>query len=298
MLPTARLNALSSGLDLGETGGQAQVLNWNYAAHLPSNLPHRHTFFEVCTVGTRGEGEFLVEGARHSIHGGDTFFARPGVIHQIVNTASPDMELFWVCFALQGSGDVARAFAASDVLVVRDERIGAIWNALVTAAHSTTAGSMEVMGTLSGALLQAILGAGSDLPVSTVLPAPDFHAQQARMAVRFVQDNLARPLTLNEIAGHLHVSPRQLTRLFSQFTGTSPAAYIECARIDRAEALLLKSSLSLKAIAREVGYADAAHFSRVFSKRNGNPPGDFRRRGGPLIERASGPNIQRLGDLV
>ncbi|BCM93832.1 HTH-type transcriptional activator Btr [Abditibacteriota bacterium] len=298
MLPVQRLNALSASLDLGESGGHAQVLNWNYASHLPDNLPHRHTFFEICTIGTYGEGEFFVEKGSHPIRRGDTFFARPGVIHQIVNTAAPHMELFWVSFSLEGSGDLARAFAKSDVLVAQDERIGAIWTGLATAATSTTAGSSEVVRSLSCALLQAILGAGSDLPASATLPSPDFHAHQARLAVRFVHDNLARPLSLNEIAAHVHVSSRQLTRLFAQFTGTSPAAYIERARMDRAEALLLKSSLSLKAIAHEVGYADAAHFSRVFSKRSGNPPGDFRRRGGPIVERPSGSNIQRLGDLV
>lgn len=278
--------------------GIAQILNWNYSPHLPDNLPHRHTFFEICTIGAHGKGEFLVEGGAHSIRSGDTFFARPGVIHQIVNTASPSMELFWVCFALSGSGEIGRAFAESDALVVNDGRIGTVWNALAVAATFVTAGSGEVMRSLCRGLLQAIVGAGSDLPESDAHPLPDFPAHQARLAVRFVHDNLARPLTLNEIAAHLHVSPRQLTRLFGQFTGTSPAAYIERARLDRAEAMLLKSSLSLKAIAREVGYPDAAHFSRVFSKRNGNPPGDFRRRGGPLAQRPSGPNIQRLGDLV
>ena len=298
MLLTSRLNALCTEIDLGESCGRAQILNWNYAANLPNNLPHRHTFFEVCTIGASGEGQFLVEGTGNTICRGDTFFARPGIIHQIVNTASPDMELFWVCFSLQGGGDIARAFAASDTLIAREEGISAIWKALTSATLSTTAGSPEVVQTLSSALIQALLGAGSDLPASVALPTPDFQAGQARMAVRFVHDNLSRPLTLGEIADHVHVSPRQLTRLFAHFTGTSPAAYIERARLDRAAALLLKSSLSLKAIAREVGYPDAAHFSRVFSKRNGNPPGDFRRRGGPLIQRPSGPNIQRLGELV
>ncbi|RYX81279.1 AraC family transcriptional regulator [bacterium] len=298
MLPVQRLNALSPLLELGEENGRAQILNWNYAPHLPNNLPHRHTYFEICTIGAYGEGEFLVENAPHTIRSGDTFFARPGVIHQIVNTTAPDMELFWVCFSLEVGGDVGRAFAESNTLIAYDERVNAIWKALATTSASTVAGSIEVMLSLSCALLQAILGAGSALPASTSSPSHNPHAHQARLAVRFIHDNLARPLSLSEIAAHIHVSPRQLTRLLGQFTGTSPAAYIERARLDRAEALLLKSSLSLKEIACEVGYPDVAHFSRVFSKRNGNPPGDFRRRGGGLTERHFGPNIQRLGDLV
>ena len=298
MLWVQRLNAPSSSLDLGEDGGRAQILSWNYAAQLPDNLPHRHTFFEVCTLGERGHGEFRVENCAHEIQSGDTFFARPGVIHQIVNGALPNMELFWLCFSLDGGRELSRGFAQSEIVVARDERIGAIWNALASAATSSVAGSSDVVSALSKALLGAILGAGSDLPAEDAPPAPDFRAHQARLAVRFVHDNLSRPLSLGEIASHVHISTRQLARLFAQFTGTSPAQYIERARLDRAEALLLKSSLSLKAVAREVGYEDAAHFSRVFSKRNGNPPGDFRKRGAPLITKPGGANIQRLGELV
>lgn len=298
MSPLQRLNALEASLDLGAVAGRAQILSWNYRSHLPDNLPHRHTFFEVCTIGSHGEGEFRVEGASHKIQAGTTFIARPGIIHQIVNTTHPEMELFWVCFALDGHGDLARAFIGSDVLTVQDPCVPTLWSTLFNLTASPFPGSSAVLVSLAQALLLAILGTGSDLPAPDVQLPPDFRAHQVKLAVRFIHDNLSHPLSLAEIAAHTHVSPRQLTRLFALFVGTSPANYIEVARLDRAEALLLKSSLSLKEIAREVGYEDAAHFSRVFSKRNGNPPGDFRKRGGPLIVRPSGPNIQRLGALV
>ena len=71
---------------------------------LPDNVPHRHAYFEVCRVGERGRGQYLVNGVPHAIGPGDLFFSRPGVLHQIVNTEQPMMELFWMTFYLQLAG--------------------------------------------------------------------------------------------------------------------------------------------------------------------------------------------------
>lgn len=297
MLWTQRLNSLGGEFDLGEAG-RAQVLSWNYAPALLDNAPHRHTFFEVCSVGAHGDGEFRVENSPHSIGGGDSFFARPGALHQIVNTGDVLMELFWLSFSLDARSEMARQFAGNEVLVARDERVLAIWNALRLTTEPLVPGWDEVARALGVALLHAILGAGTASSVEIEPQTSDFRAHQARLAVRYIHDNLAKKLSLPEIAAHIHVSPRQLIRLFALFAGTTPAHYIELARLDRAESLLLRSAKPLKTVALEVGFEDVAHFSRVFARRCGNPPGDFRRRGGPLIERPSGANIQKTGDLV
>ncbi len=79
-----RLNQVGGRLALA---GSVEVLNWAYNPHLPDNVPHRHTYFEVCQVGAHGRGEFRVQDTMHPIASGDLFFARPGFVHQIVNTA-------------------------------------------------------------------------------------------------------------------------------------------------------------------------------------------------------------------
>ena len=91
-----RLNRGLGQIPLGQ--GTVEVLHWAYDRNLPDNRPHRHTFFEVCLVGGHGEGEFMVQDKPLSLSPGDVFVARPGVVHQIRNTAEPEMELSWVCF--------------------------------------------------------------------------------------------------------------------------------------------------------------------------------------------------------
>ena len=300
-----RLNRSLGRMVLGR--GTVEVLQWAYARHLADNRPHRHTFFEVCLVGEYGAGEFIVQDRAHPVRPGDLFVARPGVIHQIVNTGRPDMELSWVSFQWTPSpapppGEVdalLRDFAESPLLVALDgqEQISALWRALRAVASGQPGAAYEAQyQALATALILGVAqaGAGRERLAGEEPPGQDTGDLAARLAVRFIHDNLNRPLPLAEIAAQAHLSPRHLSRLLTRFTGKSPAHYITHARMDRARGLLLRSQTPIKEIAATVGYPDVHHFTRAFTAHFGTPPGEMRRH----PEQAPVPNIQKPGDLV
>ncbi len=303
-----RLNGATSRLKMGQS--HVEILQWAYSPHLPDNVPHRHTYFEICQVGAYGAGQFIVESQAHIIKPNDVFVARPGVVHQIRNTQAQAMELRWVCFGYapgqtprlskppdEGIEALWKAFATSDVLVAHDDDcVQKLWNALQSIAENPRVLEIQIANTVS-ALLLAIAQCGASSGFVWQQQSgdkADWSARLSRLAVQYVHDNLNRRLTIEEIAAHVHISPRHLARLFTRFTGTTPAAYIECARLDRARALLRDQSTSIKEVATQVGYADVHHFSRVFTRRYGTPPGEFRRHGALLHVR----NIQNPGALV
>jgi AraC-like DNA-binding protein len=82
---------------------------------------------------------------------------------------------------------------------------------------------------------------------------------QARMLA-----HLARPPSLSEIAGDLHVSPRQLQRDFLAFTGLTPIRYLNVVRMSEANSLLAETSIPIAEIAALLGYVSQAHFSAAF----------------------------------
>jgi AraC-like DNA-binding protein len=282
-----RLNQRPRLIALGEE--TAEVLHWAYSPHLPDNVPHRHTYFEICQVGGYGGGQFIVEGRPCMINPGDVFIARPGVIHQIVNAVHPHMELFWLSFtwtprASAPEGEVStllHVFAASSILVAPDEdkRIAMLWQALRSIAQGSPRPGCEMqIANLTASLLLAMaqVGAGPALSLSQEMVGPPAGAAKVRLAARYVHDNLDRRLPVSEVAAQVHLSPRQLSRLFTQVVGIPPAAYIERTRLERACALLQHSSTPIKGIAAAVGYDNVHHFSRAFSRRFGCSPGAFR----------------------
>jgi AraC-like DNA-binding protein len=88
-------------------------------------------------------------------------------------------------------------------------------------------------------------------------------------------------LCLGDIAAAHHISLRLLHKLFEE-QGTSAGRWIRERRLERCRRDLLDPALSdlpASAIALGWGFADAAHFSRVFREAYGHPPGEYRRIG-------------------
>lgn len=169
-------------------------------------------------------------------------------------------------------------FRRADTAVVRDDgRIGAVWQALRAVGNGPRApGQSGQLAGLAGALLLGLARAGAG-GAENATPAPaDRRARTIRNAIRYIHDNLDRPLRVDEVARHVHVSPRQLTRLFADGLGAPPASYVERARLDRAAALLVRTEQPIKQVAAGLGYPDVASFTRAFSRQHGLPPGRFR----------------------
>lgn len=281
-----------------------EIYSWSYAPHLPDNVAHRHTFFEICLVGDWGQGTFTVQNTPCPIQSGDLFITRPGVIHRIQNRQKRLMELFWVAFGWSAASEsdnpnncasLYRALADSPVLVARDDGlILTLWQSLRAVAEGAEhAGKDAQLASLQRALLLqiAVHGAGDNAPLP--LPPVATPHRLACLGARYIQDNMARKLGVAEVAAHLHLSPRQFQRVFSDFAGTSPSLYIETARLDRARHLLRVSNEPIKAIALKVGYPDVHHFTRVFSKHCGISPAAFR-----STQKVDGRIIQREGALI
>jgi transcriptional regulator GlxA family with amidase domain len=85
-------------------------------------------------------------------------------------------------------------------------------------------------------------------------------------------------LNLAFLAGQLALSPRTLSRRFSEELQTSPGQWIQDRRLEAARELLESTELGISEICYRVGYQDAASFSRLFSKTTGMPPGEYRRQ--------------------
>ena len=71
---------------------------------------------------------------------------------------------------------------------------------------------------------------------------------------------------------------RTFDRRFRAATGYSPLAYVQALRVEEAKQLLETGTAPVEAIGREVGYADAASFRRLFRRLAGMTPGDYRRK--------------------
>ena len=103
----------------------------------------------------------------------------------------------------------------------------------------------------------------------------DFHSKIAE-AVNFIQENLQQPFTVVQLAKKAHQNPDYFSRIFQEHTGYRPLAYIQFKRIERAQFLIVTTSLTFNEIAEETGFETLSYFSRIFKNITGQSPSQYR----------------------
>lgn len=74
------------------------------------------------------------------------------------------------------------------------------------------------------------------------------------------------------------MSSRTLIRRFKAATGESPLAYLQTVRIEVAKKILENSVQTISEITQQVGYEDVSSFSKMFKRRVGLSPREYRGR--------------------
>ena len=105
-------------------------------------------------------------------------------------------------------------------------------------------------------------------------PPPGRERRAVRLAREYLEDNLGRGVSLEELARLANLSPFHLARVFRDEVGLPPHAYQAQARVDRARSLLLRGWPAAR-VARETGFADQSHLSRRFKRLVGVTPGRY-----------------------
>jgi AraC-like DNA-binding protein len=121
-------------------------------------------------------------------------------------------------------------------------------------------------------------------------PAPAVRASQkdlAEAAVLELNERLAAPPTLAELAGGLGCSPFHLSRSFHHATGMTLRRYLMRLRTAAAAERLLDGERDLTALALDLGFADHSHLTHAFAGAWGMPPSRFRQRLRPTASQPS-----------
>lgn len=119
----------------------------------------------------------------------------------------------------------------------------------------------------------------------TEVKQPNISAQ----IITYIQESYAEPITLDTLAEAFNYSAYHLSSLFKEHTGYSPIDYLIRIRLETASELLITTDVSVREIAASIGYKDVYYFSRIFKKRKGVSPAQFRARAIQQLKVAESP---------
>lgn len=93
--------------------------------------------------------------------------------------------------------------------------------------------------------------------------------------MQFIRDHHTQKHTVSALAKRVAMSPSYFAHQFSRVAHLSPMKYVREVRLERARTLLSESRQRPTDVARAVGFASAAHFTREFKRRYGAPPSRY-----------------------
>jgi AraC-like DNA-binding protein len=221
---------------------------------------HRHTFHELILVQAGG---IQVEGGGRVVIGmtGDVLLYPAGLSHAERSDPRHPVETRYVAFAGGNAG--------GDELTKMHDARGRIRQMMQWIVEDSGEASTEVLASRT-MLLQAILaefrrGAGADLHPVVALTR------------RHVNEHMADPLSLGELARVVGLSKFHFLRVYKQAVGLTPMQDVRTIRANHARDLIFGTQLPLKEIAPRVGLGDEYALSRVFRKVFDKAPGQYRR---------------------
>ena len=102
--------------------------------------------------------------------------------------------------------------------------------------------------------------------------------ENIQRAIGYIDENLEQPLSVSEICKNANLSKSALYRGFQRALQSTVWEYIHQKRIERAAVLLRKTDLSIEELAQRLGYTGGSYFSKLFKKRMGCSPLQYKKR--------------------
>lgn len=248
---------------------------------------HRYTWTAGRVLGefalvyvADGQGEFeSQELGLVPLETGDAVLLFPGVWHRYRPQRGVGWQTYWVHF----SGTTAEHLRAADVVaperavrgIGRSEAdahaaIVASFLAILAAVRDESPGFPQVAAARTLEILARVAVA---MPAERPSPRLQDIVRRARLVLEAGSKELP---VIEELIQRFGVSRSQFFRLFRKQTGHSPYGYHLQLSIRRAQQLLRDSDLTVQQISAALGFRSPFHFSRLFKRKTGVAPREFR----------------------
>jgi AraC-like DNA-binding protein len=224
-----------------------------------------------------GTGRIVVSGESHDLAPGDVFLLHFHEHHAYGARDCAKWKKIWFVFAHEFITEAMLhlgLLTESRIRIPEGERPGieADFRQILALLKEQSPGFRIQASTVAYGLLLHLSHIATSHVNTTPVPA------SLLRAVRYANDHLSEPLTVEQLSRSAYCSRIHLTRLFKRHFGLPTSEWIRSYRLGYARHLLATTDIPVKTIAAKVGYTDPLHFSSVFHKAMSQTPSDFRRQ--------------------
>lgn len=248
--------------------------------------PHKHGFY-ILLIFTAGSGDHSIDFRNYEVGPGTVFFLAPGQVHSWKLSEDCEGHIMFFSAEFYGFGFPLKTlsgfpfFGASNRppnLILESKQTAEVDLFFSEIERETEAQDWstkemlraytEILLVKLGRIYQASYGTGSSLA-----PAEDrFNLLEAAVEAHFRSNRNA-----SFYADELHLSLRQLNRLTKTVVGKTISELLLDRVILESQRLLTYSGSTVAEISAQLGFDDPSYFSRLFRKKTGSTPEQFRK---------------------
>lgn len=225
---------------------------------------------------TEGSGLFYTSHEKSlRLQSGDMFMLRPYMWHSYFPDKRTGWMQYWIGFkGVDIDNRIRNDFFNLDQIIykvgLRDDVVNLYEKALDVAKKEKASYQQYLAG-----IANLLLGIMMYSDKNTIFQEKEAYARINR-AKLIMRDRLTSEIDLEEIAGEVSMSYSWFRKLFKEYTGMSPASYIQEMKMERAKTMLMASELSVKEIAYLLNFESVSYFSATFKTRTGKTPSEYR----------------------
>lgn len=231
----------------------------------------------VLALDLKTKGHIHVDNLALPLTPGQALLILPYQFHHFGQLASPELEWLFCTFELE-----PRTFLEPlrNRVVDIGKKTQRAYDELLKEWHQPHEELQSEQ--LQAVLLRLLLSLKQDRQRSATDLPPEPEDSLLRTINRLMSEWRGRQVSTTDFADALGLSASRLRAVFKETAGVSLGRYILNYRLNRAMALLRTTDLPIAEVAEETGFGSPQAFSRIFKKKIGQSPRDYRREPSPV----------------
>jgi AraC-like DNA-binding protein/mannose-6-phosphate isomerase-like protein (cupin superfamily) len=249
----------------------------NAANHFKKR-PHGLTKLIVFIHCIDGEGWIKIQDKVITLKMGEAFFIPTGITHSYGASKNKPWSIYWMHIAGNKKNDLIHLCnqkSDHDIIkvVYSEERMTLFHQIMEIFSKGFSLSNLQLANLILPHYLGTFLSADSFNGLSAESYGED---NMVNDAIKFMQQNLNRQVTIEDMAKHVGKSSSFFFKKFKKDTGYSPIAYFNFLKIQLACQFIHAHTLTISEIGTKIGIDDPYYFSRLFKKLMGVSPRQYR----------------------
>lgn len=273
-----------------ESNRDFQIAEINHVYNNPNWLFnfHSHDALAEIIVIADGRGTYSIDGTAFSASKGDLFVINPNSLHALMSDPNEPLNSWTLTmtglqfpnlppnYILPPSSYPYFPNCSDSPLIIH------MLERMVSEYHAERRTMQDVPSNdlirQSGLSILLLARQSFEARIDTAqLPAKQTQRRELALEImNYIDKHYRESISNNALADHFHISVGHLGHLFTEEFGISPINYQISRRMSDAQWMLIRTDKSINKIAREIGYENPYHFTKLFIKRLGVHPKDYR----------------------